>query len=138
VYSKHEGKEFGSFVRTAGKFFNDEKEDKGKKHIFIDNCLKNLVAFQLFFLLTYVSFPLTNTWKRHVRERMFVAMFIAFFNHVCQSPSETSGRKIAVANLNELFRSNLSHFWSLNRSSDIARRPLLCPLPQIFTFLKQR
>lgn len=30
VYSKHEGKEFGSFVRTAGKFFNDEEQDKGK------------------------------------------------------------------------------------------------------------
>lgn len=29
VYSKHEGKEFGKFVRTAGKFFNDEAEDKG-------------------------------------------------------------------------------------------------------------
>jgi len=29
VYSKHEGKEFGSFVRTAGKFFNDEEQDKG-------------------------------------------------------------------------------------------------------------
>ncbi|KAJ8918796.1 hypothetical protein NQ315_011080 [Exocentrus adspersus] len=29
IYSKHPGKEFGSFVRTAGKFFNDEEEDKG-------------------------------------------------------------------------------------------------------------
>jgi len=29
VYSKHPGKEFGKFVRTAGKFFNDEEEDKG-------------------------------------------------------------------------------------------------------------
>lgn len=31
VYSKHEGKEFGAFVRTAGKFFNDEEQDKGKR-----------------------------------------------------------------------------------------------------------
>jgi hypothetical protein len=30
VESKHEGKEFGKFVRTAGKFFNDETQDKGK------------------------------------------------------------------------------------------------------------
>lgn len=30
VYSKHPGKEFGKFVRTAGKFFNDEEDDKGK------------------------------------------------------------------------------------------------------------
>nr|CAH7713051.1 unnamed protein product [Callosobruchus chinensis] len=29
IYSKHPGKEFGKFVRTAGKFFNDEEEDKG-------------------------------------------------------------------------------------------------------------
>jgi len=29
VYSKHPGKEFGKFVRTAGKFFHDEEEDKG-------------------------------------------------------------------------------------------------------------
>lgn len=29
MYSKHEGKEFGKFVRTAGKFFNDEEQDKG-------------------------------------------------------------------------------------------------------------
>lgn len=30
IYSKHPGKEFGKFVRTAGKFFHDEEEDKGK------------------------------------------------------------------------------------------------------------
>lgn len=30
VYSKHPGKEFGAFVRTAGKFYNDEEQDKGK------------------------------------------------------------------------------------------------------------
>ncbi|KAL1495055.1 hypothetical protein ABEB36_010535 [Hypothenemus hampei] len=29
IYSKHPGKEFGKFVRTAGKFFYDEKEDQG-------------------------------------------------------------------------------------------------------------
>ncbi|XP_055682941.1 calreticulin [Lutzomyia longipalpis] len=29
IYSKHPGKEFGKFVRTAGKFFNDEEADKG-------------------------------------------------------------------------------------------------------------
>lgn len=29
VYSKHPGKEFGKFVRTAGNFFNDEEADKG-------------------------------------------------------------------------------------------------------------
>jgi calreticulin len=29
IYSKHPGKEFGKFVRTAGKFFNNEEEDKG-------------------------------------------------------------------------------------------------------------
>ncbi|XP_017770520.1 PREDICTED: calreticulin isoform X2 [Nicrophorus vespilloides] len=29
VYSKHPGKEFGKFVRTAGKFFNEEEADKG-------------------------------------------------------------------------------------------------------------
>lgn len=29
VYSKHPGKEFGKFVLSAGKFFNDENEDKG-------------------------------------------------------------------------------------------------------------
>lgn len=36
MYSKHEGKEFGAFVRTAGKFFNDEEQDKGKRALFID------------------------------------------------------------------------------------------------------
>lgn len=30
IYSKHPGKEFGKFVRTAGKFFHDEEEDKGE------------------------------------------------------------------------------------------------------------
>ncbi|KAJ8941551.1 hypothetical protein NQ318_011508 [Aromia moschata] len=30
IYSKHPGKEFGKFVRTAGKFFHDEEEDKGR------------------------------------------------------------------------------------------------------------
>ncbi|CAH2015672.1 unnamed protein product [Acanthoscelides obtectus] len=30
IYSKHPGKEFGKFVRTAGKFFNNEEKDKGK------------------------------------------------------------------------------------------------------------
>lgn len=30
VYSKHPGKEFGKFVRTAGKFYNDEEADKGE------------------------------------------------------------------------------------------------------------
>lgn len=29
IYSKHPGKEFGKFVRTAGKFYNDEEADKG-------------------------------------------------------------------------------------------------------------
>ncbi|XP_044753772.1 calreticulin [Coccinella septempunctata] len=29
IYSKHPGKEFGKFVRTAGKFYNDEDADKG-------------------------------------------------------------------------------------------------------------
>lgn len=29
VQSKHSGKEFGAFKRTAGKFYNDEKEDAG-------------------------------------------------------------------------------------------------------------
>lgn len=29
IYSKHPGKEFGKFVRTAGKFFNNEEDDKG-------------------------------------------------------------------------------------------------------------
>jgi len=29
IYSKHPGKEFGKFVRSAGKFFHDEEEDKG-------------------------------------------------------------------------------------------------------------
>ena len=54
VYSKHEGKEFGSFVRTAGKFFNDETEDKGKKQISIDdNRLKiSSSPFNFFFVLT--------------------------------------------------------------------------------------
>uniref|UniRef100_U5EW38 Calreticulin n=1 Tax=Corethrella appendiculata TaxID=1370023 RepID=U5EW38_9DIPT len=31
VYSEHPGKEFGKFLRTAGKFFNDEEADKGLK-----------------------------------------------------------------------------------------------------------
>lgn len=30
VYSAKEGKEFGKFVRTAGKFYNDEAADQGK------------------------------------------------------------------------------------------------------------
>lgn len=30
VYSKHPGKEFGLFKRTAGKFYNDEEADKGR------------------------------------------------------------------------------------------------------------
>lgn len=30
VYSEKSGKEFGKFVRTAGKFFNDEEADKGE------------------------------------------------------------------------------------------------------------
>ncbi|XP_055385220.1 calreticulin [Condylostylus longicornis] len=29
IYSKHPGKEFGKFVRTSGKFYNDEEADKG-------------------------------------------------------------------------------------------------------------
>lgn len=29
IYSKHPGKEFGKFVRTAGKFYNDADADKG-------------------------------------------------------------------------------------------------------------
>lgn len=29
VYSKHPGKEFGKFVRTAGKFYNDAEQDQG-------------------------------------------------------------------------------------------------------------
>ncbi|XP_055923847.1 calreticulin [Eupeodes corollae] len=29
VYSKHPGKEFGKFVRSSGKFYNDEEADKG-------------------------------------------------------------------------------------------------------------
>lgn len=32
VYSKAEGKEFGKFELTAGKFFNDAENDKGKQH----------------------------------------------------------------------------------------------------------
>lgn len=30
VYSEHPGKEFGKFVLTAGKFFNDPEGDKGE------------------------------------------------------------------------------------------------------------
>lgn len=30
MYSEQSGKEFGKFVRTAGKFFNDEEADKGE------------------------------------------------------------------------------------------------------------
>lgn len=29
VYSKHPGKEFGKFIRSSGKFYNDEEADKG-------------------------------------------------------------------------------------------------------------
>lgn len=29
IYSKHPGKEFGKFVRAAGKFYNNEEEDQG-------------------------------------------------------------------------------------------------------------
>ncbi|XP_055849585.1 calreticulin [Episyrphus balteatus] len=29
IYSKHPGKEFGKFVRSSGKFYNDEEADKG-------------------------------------------------------------------------------------------------------------
>lgn len=31
MYSKHPGKEFGKFKLTAGKFYNDANEDKGKR-----------------------------------------------------------------------------------------------------------
>lgn len=30
IYSEHPGKEFGKFVLTAGKFYNDEEADKGR------------------------------------------------------------------------------------------------------------
>lgn len=30
IYSKAEGKEFGKFELTAGKFYNDAENDKGK------------------------------------------------------------------------------------------------------------
>jgi hypothetical protein len=30
TYSEHPGKEFGKFVRTSGKFFNDAEADKGE------------------------------------------------------------------------------------------------------------
>lgn len=40
VYSKHPGKEFGKFVRTAGKFFNDEAEDQGMSNISLSNLCK--------------------------------------------------------------------------------------------------
>lgn len=33
VYSKAEGKEFGKFELTAGKFYNDAENDKGKFNI---------------------------------------------------------------------------------------------------------
>lgn len=29
MYSEHPGKEFGKFVRSNGKFFNDAENDKG-------------------------------------------------------------------------------------------------------------
>lgn len=32
VYSEHSGREFGKFVLTAGKFFNDPEKDKGRKY----------------------------------------------------------------------------------------------------------
>lgn len=32
IHSKKEGKEYGKFVRTAGKFFHNE-EDKGECHV---------------------------------------------------------------------------------------------------------
>lgn len=32
VYSEHPGKEFGKFVHTAGKFYNDAEADKGNNN----------------------------------------------------------------------------------------------------------
>lgn len=49
VYSKHSGKEFGKFVRTAGKIFNDEEADKGK-------CLNPRPSINPAFFLVYVDF----------------------------------------------------------------------------------
>lgn len=34
TYSEHPGKEFGKFVRTAGKFYNDQEKDQGKFDIY--------------------------------------------------------------------------------------------------------
>lgn len=31
VYSEHPGKEFGKFLLTSGKFYNDAEADKGMK-----------------------------------------------------------------------------------------------------------
>jgi hypothetical protein len=61
VYSKHSGKEFGKFVRTAGKFFNNEEEDKGNLILTIDIYLILKVLLikndrRKMVLFSYVSF----------------------------------------------------------------------------------
>lgn len=43
VYSKHPGKEFGKFIRTAGKFYNDEEADKGNFFLKLDFLLQTMV-----------------------------------------------------------------------------------------------
>lgn len=53
IYSKHPGKEFGKFVRTAGKFFHDEEEDKGMYEIANISCFR---VFIYTYLPTLFSF----------------------------------------------------------------------------------
>lgn len=52
--SKHGDKDFGAFVRTSGKFYNDEEQDKGESEFHLRIvCLPKIIDS-----CTYVSFAI--------------------------------------------------------------------------------
>lgn len=56
MYSKAEGKEFGKFELTAGKFFNDAENDKGKLKTQFSSVNSK-------FLMKHVSFSFKFNWN---------------------------------------------------------------------------
>jgi len=54
VYSEHPGKEFGKFVLSHGKFFNDAENDKGAYLSNYMHCIIKRIHRPLFMLLIIV------------------------------------------------------------------------------------
>lgn len=102
VYSKAEGKEFGKFELTAGKFYNDAENDKGMQRYFNFIIHENRV-------ICAMVYPFSSIWALsqyvdtlHETSRSSTRACVC--THKSDSKSKPIQRKKIVCSLQQMYR----------------------------------